>query len=266
MALPASVSALTNARKPGVSASIFPEVKESTGKRANSGILRVRDLLVFVAQSTTSHRGKRYVGFLFSASGAFTPQNTKMTPFKCTMCLRRRSHMYTPPSASSNTAPLACGLVRHFAPCAQPARVPYGHGDLAGAPFAYRTGSMAQVYLVAPALRFIEHDHGPLTTYDETQQHAYYRSIPDMQHPAPVFGSTPLGQRLGSAQPPTPPRCRVPSPKVETTPDRDEPPTPRTSRSDDASLLRQYHRIARIVSSRRAVNPTRGRSSTARCI
>ena len=52
---------------------------------------------------------------------------------------------------------------------------------------------MAQVYLVAPVLRFIEYDHGPLTTYDETQLHAHYRSVPDMQHPAPVFGCTSLG-------------------------------------------------------------------------
>ena len=90
-------------------------------------------------------------------------------------------------------------LARRFAPCAQPARVPYGHGDLVGAPFAYRTGRMARVYLVAPALQFIQHEHGPLTTYDETQLRAYYRSIPDMQHPLPVLGSTPLGQRLGPA-------------------------------------------------------------------
>ena len=47
--------------------------------------------------------------------------------------------------------PLTCGLVCHFAPCAQPTRVPYGHGGLVGTPVAYRTGSMAQVYLVAPA-------------------------------------------------------------------------------------------------------------------
>ena len=30
--------------------------------------------------------------------------------------------------------PLACGVVRYFAPCAQPTRVPYGHGDLIGKP------------------------------------------------------------------------------------------------------------------------------------
>ena len=41
--------------------------------------------------------------------------------------------------------PLACGLVCHSAPCAQPVRVPYGHGGLAGTPFEYRMGGMAQV-------------------------------------------------------------------------------------------------------------------------
>ena len=70
-----------------------------------------------------------------------------------------------------------------------------------GTPFEYRSGSMAQVYLVAPALRFIEHDHGPLTTYNEAKLREYYRSIPDMQHPAPMFGSTPLSQRLGIPHP-----------------------------------------------------------------
>ena len=117
--------------------------------------------------------------------------------------------------------------------------MPYGHGGLVGTPFEYRTGSMAQVYLVAPAHRFVEYGHGPLTIYNETQLRAYYRSIPDMQHPAPVFGSTPLSRRLGFPQPPTSPRRGVPAPAVATTPDRDIPPTPRTSHSDDASLLRQ---------------------------
>ena len=155
--------------------------------------------------------------------------------------------------------PLAYGLVCHPAPYAQPARVPYGHGDLVGTPFEYRTGSMAQVYLVAPARRFVQHDHDPLTVHDETQLREYYRSTPDMQHPAPVFGSTPLSRRLGFPQPPTPsPRREIPALTVATTPNRDIPPTPRTSHSDDASLLRQYHQIVLFVSSRRAVNPTRG--------
>ena len=59
-------------------------------------------------------------------------------------------------------------------------------------------------WLVAPALRFIEHDHGPLTVHDETQLRAYYRPMPDMQHPTPVFGSTPLGPRAAARVPADP--------------------------------------------------------------
>ena len=162
--------------------------------------------------------------------------------------------------------PLACGLVCHSAPCAQPARVPYEHGGLVGTPFEYRTGSMAQVYLVPPAHRFVEYDHGPLTVYDETQLRAYYRSTPDMQHPAQVFGSTPLSRQLGFPQPPSSPRHGIPAATVATTPNRDMPLTSRTSRSDDAPLLRQYHRIALVVPSRHAANPTRGGGYTARRI
>ena len=117
---------------------------------------------------------------------------------------------------------------------------------------------MAQIYLVAPAHRFVEYAHGPLTEYDETQLRAYYRSIPDMQRPTPVFGSTPLGLRLGFPRPPTSPRHGIPAPMVVTTPNRDIPPTSPTSHSDDASLLRQYRRIAFVVAFRHSTNPTRG--------
>ena len=74
---------------------------------------------------------------------------------------------------------------------------------------------MAQIYLVAPAHRFVEYAHGPLTEYDETQLRAYYRTIPDMQRPTPVFGSTPLGLRLGFPRPPTSPRHGIPAPMVD---------------------------------------------------
>ena len=146
-------------------------------------------------------------------------------------------------------------LVCHFAPCAQLARVLYGHGDLVGTPFEYRTGCMAQVYLAAPTVRFVERGHAPLTTYDDTQLQAYYRSIPNMQHHAPMFGSTPLSRRLGVPQPPTSPRRGIPAPAVATTPNRDIPPTSRTSHLDDAPLLRQYLRIALVVSSRQIIPP-----------
>ena len=83
---------------------------------------------------------------------------------------------------------------------------------------------------------------------------------------ARVWQHPPLSRQLESPQPLTPPRHGSPSPTVETTPDRNLPPTPRTSHSDEASLLRQYQRIALIVSSRRAVNPTRGGGYTAALI
>ena len=158
--------------------------------------------------------------------------------------------------------PLACGLVCHFAPYVQLERVPYGHGGLVGTAFEHRTGSKAQVYLVAPAARFVERDHGSLTVYDETQLRAYYRSIPDMQHPTPtqVFGRTPLDRRLRPPPASPSPPCGTPPSTVGMTPDRNAPPV--VSHPEDASLLRQYYRISLVVSSRRATNPTRGEGGT----
>ena len=120
------------------------------------------------------------------------------------------------------------------------------------------------MYLVAPAARFVKRDHGPLTVYDETQLRAYYRSVPDMQHPTQVFGRIPLDHRL-RPPPATPsPPCGTSPPTVGMTPDRTTPPV--VSHPEDASLLRQYHRISLIISSRRAVNPARGGGYTARRI
>ena len=50
------------------------------------------------------------------------------------------------------------------APCAQPTRVPYGHGGLVGTSFAHQAGGKAQIYLVAPAHRFVEYNdvHWPV--------------------------------------------------------------------------------------------------------
>ena len=53
---------------------------------------------------------------------------------------------------------------------------------------------------------------------------------------------------------------------VDTTPDSRRPAVPHTARPEDAELLRQYHRIANIVSSRRVMNSERGGGSTARRI
>ena len=105
---------------------------------------------------------------------------------------------------------------------------------------------------------------GPSRVYDETQLRAYYRSIPDMQHPTQVFGRIPIDRWLRPPPAPPSPPCGAPSSAVGMTPDRNAPPV--VSHPDDASLLRQYHRISLVVSSRRAVNPTRGGGHTARCI
>ena len=160
--------------------------------------------------------------------------------------------------------PLACGLVCHLAPYVQLERVPYGHGDLVGTAFEYRTGSKAQVYLVAPAGRFVRRDHGPLTVYDETQLRAYYRSIPDMQNPTQVFGRIPLDCRLRPPPASPSPPCGTPPSTMGMTPGRTAPPV--VSHPEDISLIRQYYRISLVVSSRRAANPTRGGGHTARCI
>ena len=117
--------------------------------------------------------------------------------------------------------PLACGLVCHLAPYVQSERVPYGHGDLVGTTFEHRTGSKAQVYLVAPAGRFVKRDHGPLTVYDETQLRAYYRSIPDMQNPTQVFGRIPLDCRLRPLPASPSPPCGTPPSTMGMTPGRD---------------------------------------------
>ena len=157
-------------------------------------------------------------------------------------------------------------MVCHPAPYMQPSRVPYGHGDLVGSSFAYCTGGTAQIYLVAPAHQFVENEHGPLTEYADTQLCVYYRSTPDMQRPVPVFGNTPLLLRLGLPRPPTSPQRGVPVPTVFTTPNRYIPPTSHSPHSDNASLLRTYRRIARVVASRFAANPDRGGGHTARRI
>ena len=88
---------------------------------------------------------------------------------------------------------LVGGLACCFAPAAQPSRVPYGCGGIIGKSFEYRSGHWAQVYLVAPpALEFATPSNGSHEPLSESQLRAYYRSIPDMQHPTPVYGSIPL--------------------------------------------------------------------------
>ena len=118
---------------------------------------------------------------------------------------------------------------------------------------------------MAPALEFVKPSHGPHEPFSESQLRAYYRSIPDMQHPTPVYDSSPLRQRLQLGPPSTPdPRAALPA--VATTPGSRPSAIPHTARPEDAELLRQYHRIARIISTRHAMNSERGGGSTARRI
>ena len=53
---------------------------------------------------------------------------------------------------------------------------------------------------------------------------------------------------------------------MRTATDAHQPTTPHAARPDDAELLRQYHRIAHIISARHAVNSERGGGSAARRI
>jgi len=114
-------------------------------------------------------------------------------------------------------------------------------------------------------LEFAKPSHGPHKSFSESLLRAYYRSIPDMQHPTPVYDSAPLHQRL-QPRPPSTPDPRAAPPAVDTTPDSRRSAIPHTARPEDAELLRKYHRIARIISTRRAMNSKRGGSSTARRI
>ena len=86
-----------------------------------------------------------------------------------------------------------------------------------------------------------------------------------MQHPTPIYGSVPLHQRL-QPMPPSTSNPRTVPPEVGTTPDLRRSAVPHTARPEDAELLRQYHRIAHIVSARGAMNSERGGGSTARRI
>ena len=81
------------------------------------------------------------------------------------------------------------GLSRHPAPYIQPTRVPFGYGDLVGNSFEYRSARTARIYLIAPSLEYVKNDHDAHTTYTSMQLRIYYRTVPDMQHPTPTYGS-----------------------------------------------------------------------------
>ena len=94
--------------------------------------------------------------------------------------------------------PHECGLSWHPAPCIQPKRVPFGYGDIVGNTFEHRSSRTAQIDLVAPSLEYAKHDHDPHMAYTTIQLRVYYRTVPDMQHPTPTYGSIALPEYLST--------------------------------------------------------------------
>ena len=161
--------------------------------------------------------------------------------------------------------PHECGISRHPAPCIQPERAPFGYGDLVGNTFEHRSSRTAQVYLVAPSLEHVKNDHGAHTTYTTIQLRVYYRTVPDMQHPTPTYGSIALPEYL-STQDTT---IRTDTSTDKTAPlhtDHTRETWPTSDRAHDIELLRQYHRIAHIICQRFQSNPDEGGRRTARRI
>ena len=161
--------------------------------------------------------------------------------------------------------PHECGLSRHPAPYIQPTRVPFGYGDLVGNSFEYRSTRTARIYLIAPSLEYIKNDHDAHTTYTSTQLRIYYRTVPDMQHPTPTYGSIALPEYLLSHDTTT----RADNPTVITEPphiDYTRNMWPISDRAHDIELLRQYHRIAHIICQRFQTNPDEGGRRTAKRI
>ena len=153
--------------------------------------------------------------------------------------------------------PHECGLSRHPAPYIQPTRVPFGHGDLVGNSFEHRSSRTAQIYLIAPSLEYIENDHDAHTTHTTIQLRVYYRTVPDMQHPIPTYGSVALPEYLLSHHT----TVRVDTPTVMTEPSRTDHSRnmwPISDRAHDIELLRQYHSIAHIICQRFQTNPNEG--------
>ena len=161
--------------------------------------------------------------------------------------------------------PHECGLSWHPAPYIQPTRVPFGYGDLVGNSFEYRSTRTARIYLIAPSLEYIKNDHDAHTTYTSIQLRVYYRTVPDMQHPTPTYGSIALPEYLLSHDTTT----RADNPTVITEPphiDYTRNMWPISDRAHDIELLRQYHRIAHIICQRFQTNPDEGGRRTAKRI
>ena len=144
-------------------------------------------------------------------------------------------------------------------------RTPFGYGDLVGNTFEYRSSRTARVYLIAPSLEHIKKDHDAHTTYTTIQLRVYYRTVSDMQHPTPTYGSMALPEYLSSHD--TTLRADTPADVIE--PPRTNHPRqiwPTSDRAHDIELLRQYHRITHIILQRLQSDPDEGGRRTAKRI
>ena len=77
-------------------------------------------------------------------------------------------------------------------------RPPISHTCVVASYFEHRSSRTAQVYLVAPSLKYAQNDHDAHTTYTTIQLRVYYRTVPDMQHPTPTYGSIALPEYVSS--------------------------------------------------------------------
>ena len=121
----------------------------------------------------------------------------------------------------------------------------------------FRSSRTAQIYLIAPSLEYIKNDLGARTIYTNIQLRVYYRTVPDMQHPIPTYGRIALPEYLLSHDT----TARVDIPIAVTEPshiDHSRNMWPISGRAYDIELMRQYHRIARIICQRFQTNPNEG--------
>ena len=114
-----------------------------------------------------------------------------------------------------------------------------------------------KIYLAAPSLEHVGNDHDAHTTYTAIQLRVYYRTVPDMQHPTPTYGSIALPEYLSSHGTTT--RTDTPVNVIEPPQNTHTRKTwPTSDRPHDIELLRQYHRINHIICQRFQSNPDEG--------
>ena len=113
-------------------------------------------------------------------------------------------------------------------------------------------------------LEHVENDHGAHTTYTTIQLRVYYRTVPDMQHPTPTYGSMALPEYRSSHD--TTVRTYTPIGMIEPPQNKrtDDKTWPTSDRPHDIELLRQYHRITRIICQRFQSNTEGGGRRTAK--